>query len=156
MAPEPPHMTLKDARELLGVGPLAAPGDVRRGFREAAKRAHPDRPGGDEARFRRVVEAYHRLQQVKAPADRIRYTEELTLDIKEIRSIGRRRGIKILSKACWIMRGRMPTLDLDCDALTAPRRMGLQPRGPYPSIRRKSPSRRSRHPAPGSGGRAAL
>ncbi len=64
-------LSLKAARELLGVGPLASAGDVRRAFREAAKAAHPDRPGGDEARFRQVVAAYHRLQPQAHTADRI-------------------------------------------------------------------------------------
>jgi curved DNA-binding protein len=64
-------ISLKTARELLGVGPLASPGDVRRAFREAAKSAHPDRPGGDEHRFRQVVAAYHRLQPQPRAFDRI-------------------------------------------------------------------------------------
>lgn len=71
MAADTPQISLKDARALLGVGPLADAGDLRRAFRDAAKRAHPDRAGGDDARFRQVVEAYQRLQQVKAPAQRI-------------------------------------------------------------------------------------
>jgi curved DNA-binding protein len=70
-------LSIKAARELLGVGPLAGPSEVRRAFREAAKQAHPDRPGGDEQRFRRVVAAYnalklgrrgHRIIQPPAPA----------------------------------------------------------------------------------------
>ena len=64
-------MSPKAARELLGIGPLASAAEIRRAFREAAKRAHPDRPGGDEQRFRQVVAAYHRLQPLKAPAERI-------------------------------------------------------------------------------------
>jgi curved DNA-binding protein len=71
MAADPTSMTQKDARALLGVGPRATTGDLRRAFRDAAKQAHPDRDGGDEASFRRVVQAYHRLQRVMAPADRI-------------------------------------------------------------------------------------
>jgi curved DNA-binding protein len=70
MVTDPP-ISLKAARELLGVGPLASPGDIRRAFREAAKFAHPDRPGGDEGRFRLVMAAYHRLQPLSAPAQRI-------------------------------------------------------------------------------------
>ena len=54
-------ITLKAAREVLGVGPWASATDLRRAFREAAKRAHPDRAGGADARFRQVVEAYRRL-----------------------------------------------------------------------------------------------
>ncbi len=64
-------LSIKAARALLGVGPLAGAGDIRRAFREAAKRAHPDRPGGDEAQFRKVVASYHRLQPAAAMADRI-------------------------------------------------------------------------------------
>ncbi len=60
-------ISVKAARQVLGVGPLASAGEVRRAFREAAKLAHPDRPGGGEDQFRRVVEAYHRLQTPKPP-----------------------------------------------------------------------------------------
>lgn len=51
-----------DARAILGLGALPTAHEVRRAFREAAKRAHPDRPGGDAARFRMVLEAYRVLQ----------------------------------------------------------------------------------------------
>ena len=54
-------MTLKDAREVLGVSSASTPAEVRQAFREAAKRAHPD-AGGDERAFRQVVDAYQRLQ----------------------------------------------------------------------------------------------
>jgi curved DNA-binding protein len=66
-----PTISLKTARQVLGVGPFYTPADLRRAFREAAKRAHPDRPGGDEARFHQVVAAYHRLQAAQAAPDRI-------------------------------------------------------------------------------------
>lgn len=56
-----PDMSLKYAREVLGVSSDVTPGELRVAFREAAKRAHPD-SGGDEATFRQVVNAYHRLQ----------------------------------------------------------------------------------------------
>ena len=59
-------MSLKQARETLGISPKAGPGEVRRAFREAAKRAHPDRPGGNPERFRQVVDAYHLLQTASA------------------------------------------------------------------------------------------
>lgn len=55
------EMTLKTAREVLGVSSLSTPAEVRRAFREAAKRAHPD-GGGDDGAFRQVVEAYRRLR----------------------------------------------------------------------------------------------
>ena len=54
-------MTLKMAREVLGVSSDATPAEVRKAFRVAAKRAHPD-SGGDEGAFQQVMDAYQRLQ----------------------------------------------------------------------------------------------
>lgn len=69
-APQVPSIDRKRARAILGVSPNASPAELRRAFREAAKIAHPDRPGGDAERFREVVEAY-RLLSEQAPAGRI-------------------------------------------------------------------------------------
>jgi curved DNA-binding protein len=66
-----PPISLKTAREVLGVGPFYTPADLRRAFREAAKHAHPDRPGGGEAQFHQLVAAYHRLQAAEAGRERI-------------------------------------------------------------------------------------
>ena len=54
------------ARQALGVAGFLPLGDLRRAFRDAAKAAHPDRAGGDAERFRRVVEAYHRLRTAQS------------------------------------------------------------------------------------------
>jgi curved DNA-binding protein len=56
-------MSLKRARETLGVAADAMPAEIRRAFREAAKRVHPDRPDGDAEAFRIVVLAHQRLSQ---------------------------------------------------------------------------------------------
>lgn len=86
MAADPP-ISLKAAREALGLGPFFTPGDLRRAFREAAKRAHPDRTGGGDVQFRQVVAAYHRLQAAQAGPGRIvqppvpRSPEPTVLDI---------------------------------------------------------------------------
>jgi curved DNA-binding protein len=78
-------MSLKMAREVLGVSSEATPAEVRCAFREAAKRAHPD-TGGDERAFRQVVEAYRRLQDPLdehsvQPSIRPRATAEPDLEI---------------------------------------------------------------------------
>lgn len=56
------QMGSRRAREVLGLSAIHTPADLRRAFREAAKRAHPDRPGGDPELFREAVEAFHTLQ----------------------------------------------------------------------------------------------
>lgn len=61
MARPRPEMTLRMAREVLGVSSLSTPAEVRAAFREAAKRAHPD-AGGSDGAFRQVVDAYRRLR----------------------------------------------------------------------------------------------
>lgn len=57
-------LTPEAARAILGLAPDAAPHAVIGAFRAAAKAAHPDRPGGDAARFRQVLEAYRLLQSL--------------------------------------------------------------------------------------------
>ena len=55
-------LSLHAARAILGVAPGADERELRAAYREAAKRAHPDRPGGDAALFRDVLAAYRLLQ----------------------------------------------------------------------------------------------
>jgi curved DNA-binding protein len=78
-----PEMSMKDAREVLGVTSAATPAEVRAAFREAARRAHPD-TGGDAGSFRQVVDAYQRLQDPErftAPPVRQRATPDPDLEI---------------------------------------------------------------------------
>ena len=91
MTRDRPDLTLKMAREVLGVSSASTPAEVRRAFREAAKRAHPDK-GGDEHAFRQVVDAYQRLQDplderfVQAPVRR-RPTPEPDLEISPLTAL---------------------------------------------------------------------
>lgn len=55
-------MTARMARARLGVEPGADERALRAAFREAAKRNHPDRPGGDPAAFREIMDAYRFLR----------------------------------------------------------------------------------------------
>jgi curved DNA-binding protein len=57
-------LTPDAARAILGLAPDASPHALIGAFRAAAKSAHPDRPGGDAARFREVLEAYRFLQHL--------------------------------------------------------------------------------------------
>ena len=59
-------MPAEQARALLGLSPTAGLDEARAAFRAAAKLAHPDRPGGDAARFREILEAYRALQAAPA------------------------------------------------------------------------------------------
>jgi len=61
------NMSIDAARALLGVGTDADEHALRTAFREAAKRAHPDREGGDSAEFRAVTDAYRALQAAASP-----------------------------------------------------------------------------------------
>lgn len=56
------YLIQSDARALLGVDHNASADEIRRAFRAAAKRLHPDRPDGDTAAFMAVKAAYDKLQ----------------------------------------------------------------------------------------------
>lgn len=47
--------------EILGVPENADEETIKRAFRELAKKYHPDRPGGDAEKFKKIVEAYRVL-----------------------------------------------------------------------------------------------
>ena len=51
----------KDYYKILGVEKNAAPEDVKKAFKKAAMQHHPDRPGGNEAKFKEINEAYQVL-----------------------------------------------------------------------------------------------
>lgn len=75
-------LTLSAARALLGVAPGAGERELRAAYREAAKRAHPDRPGGDAALFRDVLAAY-RLLQDQPPPREIHFPPACTAPVTE-------------------------------------------------------------------------
>ncbi len=56
-------ITVREACELLEITSQDALEQLPAHFRRAAKAAHPDTEGGDVVRFRRVIDAYHLLQQ---------------------------------------------------------------------------------------------
>jgi len=62
----------KDYYKILGIEKNATADEVKKAFKKAAMQHHPDRPGGDEKKFKEVNEAY----QVLSDADkRSRYDQ---------------------------------------------------------------------------------
>ena len=73
-------MTLKEAREILGLGATATRQEIRAAFRRAARRWHPDKaPAGEEAAFRvRMQEVNAAYQHLLAFLEKYRYRLEET------------------------------------------------------------------------------
>ncbi len=59
----------KDYYQLLGVEKGASKDDIKKAFRKLAHKFHPDKKGGDEARFKEVSEAYSVLSDDKKRAE---------------------------------------------------------------------------------------
>jgi molecular chaperone DnaJ len=55
----------KDYYKILGVEKNASADDVKKAFKKSAMQHHPDRPGGDEAKFKEVNEAYQVLSDAE-------------------------------------------------------------------------------------------
>lgn len=52
----------RDYYEVLGVGKNASDDEIKKAFRKAAVKYHPDKEGGDEAKFKEINEAYEVLR----------------------------------------------------------------------------------------------
>ena len=55
----------KDYYKILGVDKNATADDVKKAFKKSAMQHHPDRPGGNEAKFKEVNEAYQVLSDAE-------------------------------------------------------------------------------------------
>ncbi len=51
-------MNKRDYYEVLGVGKDASADEIKKAFRRLAVQHHPDKEGGDEAKFKEINEAY--------------------------------------------------------------------------------------------------
>lgn len=65
-------MSKRDYYEVLGVGKDASADEIKKAFRRLAVQHHPDKEGGDEAKFKELNEAYEVL---KEPGKRQRYDQ---------------------------------------------------------------------------------
>src|ERR1041385_8587077 len=65
-------MTKRDYYEILGVSKNASADEIKKAFRRLAVQHHPDKEGGDEAKFKELNEAYEVL---KDPSKRQRYDQ---------------------------------------------------------------------------------
>ena len=59
----------KDYYETLGISKNASQDDVKKAFHKMAHKYHPDKKGGDEAKFKEINEAYHVLSDNKRRAE---------------------------------------------------------------------------------------
>src|SRR5882757_2967575 len=55
-------MAKRDYYEVLGVDKGASADEIKKAFRKAAVKHHPDKEGGDESKFKEVNEAYEVLK----------------------------------------------------------------------------------------------
>ena len=60
---------MKDYYQVLGIERGASEDDVKKAFRKLAQKYHPDKKGGDEAKFKEVSEAYSVLSDKKKRAE---------------------------------------------------------------------------------------
>jgi molecular chaperone DnaJ len=58
-------MSKRDYYEVLGVGKSASADEIKKAFRQAAVKHHPDKEGGDEAKFKEINEAYDVLKDAQ-------------------------------------------------------------------------------------------
>jgi curved DNA-binding protein CbpA len=56
----------KDPWQLLGVSPSASEEEIKKAYRERAMKYHPDRPNGDEEKFKEISAAYDQITKFNA------------------------------------------------------------------------------------------
>jgi molecular chaperone DnaJ len=64
---------MADYYEILGVSKNASQEEIKKAFRKLAQKYHPDRPGGDEKKFKEINEAYQVLSDSEKRSQYDRY-----------------------------------------------------------------------------------
>ncbi len=72
-------MAGKDYYKILGVSKNASTDEIKKAFKKLALQYHPDRPGGDEAKFKEINEAY----QVLSDADKRQRYDQFGSDFEQ-------------------------------------------------------------------------
>src|ERR1700684_2132379 len=62
-------MRMKNYYDILGIAKSASEEDIKKAFRKLAQKYHPDKKGGDEAKFKEASEAYAVLSDKKKRAE---------------------------------------------------------------------------------------
>lgn len=58
-------LTLGNSYEILGVKKSSTPEEIKKAYKKLALKYHPDRPNGDEHKFKRIAQAYEVITQSK-------------------------------------------------------------------------------------------
>ncbi|OGH68321.1 MAG: molecular chaperone DnaJ [Candidatus Magasanikbacteria bacterium RIFCSPLOWO2_02_FULL_44_11] len=69
----------KDYYKVLGIDKNASPEEIKKSFKKLAMQYHPDRPGGNEAKFKEINEAY----QVLSDADKRQRYDQFGSDFEQ-------------------------------------------------------------------------
>jgi curved DNA-binding protein CbpA len=84
---------MEDYYEILGVPENADEESIKKAFRELAKKYHPDRPGGDAEKFKKIAEAYRVLSDKRLRAEydqRRKFQTTFTFDFGDLEEYLRR------------------------------------------------------------------
>jgi curved DNA-binding protein CbpA len=64
---------MTDPYKILGISPGASADEIKKAYRKKAHQYHPDKPGGDTAKFKEVNNAYREMLNNPRPVGREHY-----------------------------------------------------------------------------------